>query len=329
MNKILVVVNTCGIGIQEKIDVYIKNIRHLLGQNLDSYHIVLSSCLNNQETIDILREKFKNTISYNLITELLPVASTFNHSIIQTVKHFGEFEGYLYFSIGQFFEDEHGLRKLYESFKSGPYGLVSTWVDCDSAIHPWLVDDIQDEHKIFDREWSTVHGYQMDSHDNFIIPVGKCITLHSTLFSNDFFQYYNSRVMTDIFETWCSESVMSFMVAALKKKWIIAKNVPVKHLQRCDGGSLGYRKTMGMDVVYRLPKTIMEIIKPGVPYGMGYQERLCYDNVVMHDKSQFDEDGFCINDKLKEYIRNSLFLSQKYLDYNIIKHTFIPRGQDY
>jgi hypothetical protein len=43
----------------------------------------------------------------------------------------------------------------------------------------------------------------------------------------------------------------------------------------------------------------------------------------MHNKSQFDENYHCINDDLKYFIKDALFLKKEELDYDQINHEYI------
>lgn len=333
MNKIAIILNTCGIGIQEKIDIYIANIENLLSQKLSDYKIVVSSCLNNEYAIQQLQQKFGTLISYNLIKEILPVQTTFNHSVRQMVKRFGEFEGYYYNSVGAFFEDNiNGLSDLYTRFKHGPYAIVATKVNVDSGIYPGIVNDfperpnmckspIPEEDNIFNPQWVNKYNYHLDSMGNFIVPLGKTMTMHAILFSNDFYINYEHRILPDIFVSWCSESPFTFMAAALKKNFIIT---PVKcnHIRSVDGGCRGFDATVHRhDVIFRIPTSIQNLINPGIPFGMGYAEDR---HMFMHNPNEFDDNGFCKNDMLKTYINHYLFLPKKYLDYDKVSHTFIP-----
>jgi hypothetical protein len=54
--------------------------------------------------------------------------------------------------------------------------------------------------------------------------------------------------------------------------------------------------------------------------GFGYEE--C-KGILMHNKSQFDENYHCINDDLKYFIKDALFLKKEELDYDQINHEYI------
>ena len=37
---------------------------------------------------------------------------------------------------------------------------------------------------------------------------------------------------------------------------------------------------------------------------------------------QFDEEGYALDERLKDYIKNNMFLNQQQIDYDDITHTF-------
>ena len=53
--------------------------------------------------------------------------------------------------------------------------------------------------------------------------------------------------------------------------------------------------------------------------GMGFEE--C-SNIVNHDASQF-ENNHCINDELKEFVKNNVYVSKDVLDYDTIECEWI------
>jgi hypothetical protein len=75
------------------------------------------------------------------------------------------------------------------------------------------------------------------------------------------------------------------------------------------------------DHLFMKNESIVDIIKRGTEYGMGYEE---VQRIVMHDSSKYDENGYSRSDKLKEYIRDNLYLSSNEFDYSKINRKFIP-----
>ena len=142
MRQMLVIYNTCGLG-HENTDYYMYALNNILaqeyGDGLEDYHVVLSACMNSKSCIDRIQHEFGNHISYNIVNETLPLNVTFNQSILNCIKEFGEFECYVYVDSGILFQSPGVLRKLWNEFKSGNYGMVSTRVNNDSGYHLWFV----------------------------------------------------------------------------------------------------------------------------------------------------------------------------------------------
>ena len=53
---------------------------------------------------------------------------------------------------------------------------------------------------------------------------------------------------------------------------------------------------------------------------MGYEE---VQKICLHRDDQFDEEDYCINDKLAPYIRDNLFVSKDQFDYDGMKYSFV------
>ncbi len=316
-NKLLVVYNTCGISGRENVKFYTSALNSILAQQFDGMRVVISDCLSSEKTRNTLKYVYGNDISYNFIDEKLPVNVTFNHSVLEGVKKFGEFEGYLYVDSGVHFVHNKQIQLLYNLVKSDPYGMVSARVDQDSGYG--LVFGFGKF------EGDTSEDYKLFENGDFVIPIGKGVNLHAQIFSNSIYKEYG-RVWTDIFSSWCSESVFSFICAAIKQKYVISKDVIVSHHQNVDGQSSGFSpqewKIHGKDTFdhpFLIP-SIIDVMKAGQKHGLGYEE--C-QNVVMHDSSHYDENGYCKSDNLKKYIKNFLYLPKNLLDYDRIKSTWI------
>ena len=56
---ILVVYNICGIRSTENIDYYIRAIQSILAQDFDRFDVVVSGCMSNSGTKEILESLFR------------------------------------------------------------------------------------------------------------------------------------------------------------------------------------------------------------------------------------------------------------------------------
>ena len=319
MNKTLVVYNTCGVTGRANDNYYLYAIDSLLKQNFDNYAVAVSSCMNSQATRDTIQSNFKQYISYNFIDELVPVSVSFNHTVLKCIEKYGEFESYIFVDSGiNLNKKPNVVRQVYELFKSGSYGMVSARAENDTGLWEWFdsgkhIDDRESHSKLFVKE-------------HLKIPVGKAFNLHLQLFSNKIYKEYGNKILPDIFAGQCMESTFSFLCSAIKSNWIIHQDIELEHLTGMDGASSGFwphlweqQGNKKWDHLFRTKESIIDIIERGKKYGMGYEE---ISNIVLHDESQFDENEFCVNDELKEYIKNNLFLSRELLDYGKIQHSF-------
>ena len=54
--KLSAIYNTCGISGRENVGSYITSIRNILDQDFDDFRVAISSCKNNKETQEALKE---------------------------------------------------------------------------------------------------------------------------------------------------------------------------------------------------------------------------------------------------------------------------------
>ena len=304
MNSLLVVYNTCGISGLENNDNYIESLNSILNQKFKDVKIVVSDCLSGEEDRKKIQNIFADRLSYCYYDEVLPVTVTFNKTILESIKRFGEFDGYVYVDSGIRFINDDQLSELYDLLMSGPYGMVSAQTNDDAGYTENLgtEDLFQDGH--------------------FVIPIGKAVNLHVQIFSNDIQKFYG-KCYVDIFASYCSESVFSFVCAAINKKWVIHKDVIVNHDRVLHSNSAGFPPLKwvmeGLETYDHpyLVNSVVDIAKKGQKYGLGYEE--CR-KIVLHDSQHYNKEGYCVNTELKEYIKDNLFLSTELLDYDRIPH---------
>lgn len=313
--------NICGIGGRENDEYYIYCIQSLLNQNIESKTIV-SSCLSSKETIDNLLAHFGQKISINWIKDKVPVNVSFNKSVIDAVQKFGEADAYLYLDSGCNFNNQKPtiLSELYDLLFSGPFGMVSARTNTDTGFPIWLGIGAHDN------DSEGFNKYFRNLADHFTIPLGKCINLHAQLFSNELLKNYN-RILPDIFAGQCSESVLSFLNAAIYKSWLIHKDIEIEHRTGLDIPSVGFSPPNWIHSTGRknwdhpfIINSILPRIRNGLKFGLGYEE---IQNIALHDKSKFNEHGHALCLELKDYIKNYLFLNKTEFNYNDINHIWI------
>ena len=326
--SLLVIYNACGIAGRENSESYIKNIESILSQDLDDMQVVFSGCCIQYETLDKLYAHFKKRINYCLTNERLAVNQSFNHSILKAVERYGEFDGYMYVASDVCFsDDKSSLRLLHERIKDPTNGIVSPEIDNDNGYYWWF--DFEEHQNIWD-----VYG----RHEDFVVPLGSTANLHCKIFSNKIFKAYGN-ILPDIFVSYCTESTFSFLAAAVKQRFIIANDVTYQHGMRdtkhsgLDGQTLAFGA--GWDRVYPGAKSVKEIVESpeAAAAGFGHEEwvpKFAHKTDVpddkvylMHDPDKFDENGNSVNNRLKKFIKNNLYLSKDVLNYDKIAYKFI------
>ena len=317
--SILLVYNTCGIHQErQQPDFYLQRLEDLLNQKVDA-RVVWSSCLNTNDVREKLKSHFQDRISYNFVDEILPVNVTFNSSVLNCVKHFGKFESYTYIDSGVSFIDHNTIQKLWDLMRHEPrIGMVCGQADTDSGLFHLGLDHIPED-------------------VNLVIPVGKAMHPHVNMWHNDILNFYD-RLIPDIFASFCTESTYTFIVAALQKWWVACGAASYKHWHEMEGASSGFQEDRiralteqqnkhqdgrgTWDHTFRSPKSMFEIISDpkAIEYGFGYEE--CA-GVLMHNPLKYSEEGFCLNEDLKYFIKDNLYLKSNKLDYNNIRGIFI------
>tara|TARA_R110000751_G_scaffold170357_2_gene276997 strand:- start:128 stop:1084 length:957 start_codon:yes stop_codon:yes gene_type:complete len=312
--KLLVVYNTCGIK-RDNTDWYIECINSLLNQDFDDYRVVLSSCLNSPECFKKIYDTFGNKISYCYHAEPHTVNITFNKTVQECVREFGEFESYLYVDSGCTLGDSSSsLRDIYDSYKLNSYGILSIQTDTDTCFQSLGLNlkNNSDTPQIVN--------------EDYILPIGKAINLHLFLFDSEIYKRYN-KILPDVFAAYCSESVLSFISASVNKRWAIMKELQVKHRKSIDGATLCvphhspiYRNHWN-NLLYG--RNALDFIndKEARNSGLGYEE--C-NNIMKHNPDAYDSDGNALNkEELSRIIEKYLFLSKNEINYDKIKIKFV------
>jgi hypothetical protein len=194
-------------------------------------------------------------------------------------------------------------------FESGPYGIVSAKTDTDIGFHYEKKPDLNSQH--------------------WIVPVGKALNNHCLIFSNKLQETYG-KLIPDIFASHCTESVQSFLCAALKLYWIVHKDITVHHEHKVDKQSAGFgpwkwkreTKRETWDHPFIIPSITDRICTPQCwDLGLGYEE--CR-NVMVHRSDVYDKDGFHkIPQIFVKLLKTKLFLQTDEFDYSGVRHTFI------
>lgn len=320
-DKLLIVYNICGISGREDVNYYVDCLESLLNQTDNKNKIAISGCLNRQAVKEYLRERFQGRVIFNFIDEKLPVNVTFNRTVQRCVQEYGHFKGYLYVDSGiNLAHDLYAIQKLSSIHNEGKYAMVASRTDTDAGTFLWFNKgkDHYDE-----------SGQEVLFKDKHLeIPIGKTVNLHCQIFDNELFLNFDNRLMPDIFASYCTESVFSYLCAAIGKKFIVSKNVIARHVVGMDGASSGFSPKENSfppwqhTFIAPAPDTILNLISnpEAKESGLGYEE--C-QNILPHDPSKYNEDGSCKDpERLKKFIKDNLFLNELYLNYKNISCEF-------
>ena len=313
-NKMLVVYNTCGLK-KDNTEWYIKCIGSILNQKFDGFHVVLSSCLNSPQCIKQLIEAFGKTISYSLHSQKNTVNITFNKAVKDCVKEFGEFETYLYVDSGCSFEEQDSfLEKLYQTYKSGDYGMVASQSDTDEAL------------QVLDDKFVYQTNEIQIKNEDYTIPIGKAINVHVNLYSNKIYKRYGA-LCPDVFAAFCSESVFNFVCASVEAKWVIMKDRQVHHRPSIDGASAGFSHNSTKfgnhwnNLLFERDATEFINDKDAFEIGLGYEE--C-NNIMNHNPEAYDENGKAKYPKqLSEKVNQYFYLKPEELNYDSLESVFV------
>ena len=300
--RCIVVANLCGLRGLERIDKYLQHIGSLLKQEHDSFRVVVSGCLSTSHCKRILKEKLGDRVSYNWITARVPVGVSFNHSVLQAVKGFGPAEGYVYVDSGVDCGWAGMLTRMDDRREQG-HAMVHVTVDEDTGY-----------------EWCGIH-MPPDGSD-LVVPIGRTCNLHMQMFSHELLATYG-KLMPDVFASDTSESIFSFMCAAIKRKMLILGGPIIRHMSMLDGASSGFQRGQ---VPFKITKDeFKRRLDEGYHVGFGYEE--C-GGVLMHDPAKYDADGWLVSEDLRagleRFIRDKMFLQPAEFDYADIEHEWIP-----
>tara|TARA_B100002051_G_C16684233_1_gene611691 strand:+ start:121 stop:1113 length:993 start_codon:yes stop_codon:yes gene_type:complete len=320
--RALLVYNICGIK-KDNTNVYprfMQGIRNQYQNFSGEIKTIISGCKTHSHTMPTLKSLFPE-FDYLEVNDNLTVNITFNNAVLKGVDKYGEFDTYSFITSDALLESGSEIEGMTNNIRDNPnIGMYSAQIDIDSCYAYGLklgggrhgVDDERARYEMF-----------KDGSD-YIVPVGKACAAHLNIYTNEFFQFYG-RCCPDIFAGYCTESTFSFANAAIKKNWVISKDYLIKHLAGMDGPSSGFdpeghklsNPNKGSYDHPFIGDTLMPIFdnEYAKSIGLGYEE--CQD-VVIHDDSQFDDNQFCVNEELKEYIRDNLFLSNDKFNYNKI-----------
>jgi hypothetical protein len=334
VNKLLCIFNVCGVRGLERLDRYVRHIESCLRQEGDGWRVVVSGCCSTRTCKSVLRQKLGNRVSFNWIDQVLPVFTTCNHTVDQCVQRWGAFDGYVYLDSGVDIgagpwpheEDERVgvFRNLHQRIRSEVVAMSNVEISDGGFLH-----DVPCEGMLHSQNAMVAVGVDEDTGyewwglrpprgEDFVIPVGRTINLHSQAFSEDLRQAYG-RILPDVFASDTGESIFTFMTAAIGRRFLLMGKPTVRHEHSMDGASVGFR---GKPLTFKIEMDEFRrrIFDEGKRVGFGYE--LC-QQVLPHDPSLYDSEGNCLTaGPLRAFIRDNMFLRPEEFSYESVKHTF-------
>jgi len=303
--KLVTVFNTCGLSGRENVNQYISGLRSLLKQERVDQRVIWSSCCNKPSDWDRVMEVFGSQISYYFTEDVRTVNMTFNHATSLAESA----DGYVFVDSGVNLQNRHALKKLVDTHRSGPYAMTAALTDEDDGFNLWF--GLQDATKLF-------------RNGRLEMPLGMTMNLHCQIFDRILMSVFG-RILPDIFASHCTESVFTFMCAAVDRKMVV-HGERVRHATGLDGPSAGFPQKDGLPgwkhLLPEARRSIEEIITDpeALACGFGYEE--C-QKILMHDPAKYNADGSCKEPvRLGEFIYRNLFVEQHH--YDKINHLFIP-----
>ena len=308
--KILTIYNTAGISRRENIDWYIQCIKSIYNQKNIQQKVVVSSCMNNDETIKTLKNNFSDLeiIRFN---HKFTVNMTFNKAIKVMINKYGKFDAYMYIDSGVLLTDENAFSNAARVFLDNDCAMTALQTDTDTG-YQYL-----EPHFKLDCNTCQI------TNSDYTIPFGTGINLHAQLFSHEIYNSYDN-IIPDVFMAYCTESTFPFICASVNKKWMIVKDILLTHKRSIDGASSGQEHISSK---YMNPwnnlfanrdanKFIFD--SEAIDCGLGYEE--C-NKIMMHNEYAYYEDykpkdSALLTKKIKQYF----YLNEKELDYNNIPY---------
>lgn len=305
----LLVFNCFGGNGLERVDLYVKHLRACLASGI--LHVCVKGTCSTNACKRVLTGKFGKAISYLWIDRLLPVNVGFNLAVKKCVEHYGPFDCCWYVASDVDATDCPQIFQLMRQRIDDSYASVVARPDNDDG-YGWC--DIR-----------------MKDGEDYVLPVGKGVNQHLQAFHPDLYRCFG-RLMPDIFVGDTTESVYTFLYAAVGRRGVILHKPVVGHVGTMDGASSMHGRGMRLFDPKDMGKNrslspqdsaikMKAICEEGRHFGFGYEE--C-QRVLMHDPAKFDGDGRAMDDRLGPFLKRRLFLQPEEFNYDQVPCEWVP-----
>jgi len=320
--NILAVFNCCGL-MHDNIGPWLVNLDALANQHkgYPNFKICISGCGISPESKDTLSKWAKESplkTYLSWIEDHIPVNQTFNKSVeeCEKVEKFDAF-WYLASDVTLVNTSRLAIKKDQDILKQ----LVEAHYDHDSAMTSLVVD-----HDGGFREWFGFTETSDNLKHNYEIPVGRTVNLHTTLFDRSILDRYG-RVIPDIFRTFATESVFSFVAAGVNKCMIVHNNsIIVKHTGMMDGRSvcelddIKKNNANWAHIFGDIPARERLCSREASDVGFGVEEKLSF---FRHNRECYENNRAKDPEPLADFIKKACYLSEDEIDYDEIHCEFI------
>lgn len=306
MNRYLIVYNTCEIR-NNNLFLYIKGLDYLLQQKKVGFEfdLAVSGCRMHQSTKTALKKRYGNKLLYCYTDDIYTVNITFNKAIDEFVARKGPYDGYVFVDSGVLTIFTNTMQEIHDRAITGKYGIISMQTDTDMGIENWF-------------GLPTGHVWRVQ---DFIVPVGKCVHIHFNWYPHSFYQYYG-KILPDIFMASCTESVFYYMIAPLKLKWCVIKDICLTHYKSADGATsmekwIPPTKPYWNELMCDIDITKALADPRAKSTGFGYDE---WAHIFDHNPDAYDAEGMPKDPEgLGKFVKETVFIPKKLFDYNKIK----------
>ena len=302
---------------------------HINQNSLNNIRVVVSAVQVNENVLIEVKNKFKDKVTIFTYKERYTVQVSFNKTVLSSLSYFNEtYQGYLYISSGLTLPKTSDLfPRLISKNNSGEYGIIHLQVDNDQGY--------------------TYLGNYTNFDENYLIPIGGSSNFHIALINQSILNYHELP-LTDVHGFCSSESGLSYICYALRKKYIILGNSECTHIS-----STGFEESnsdrhswsslpseFDQIVGYTNPpqelfapgshllwgRTINNFLddKEGIESGLGYYSGkfvIDWNGIILpHNESKYDENYFSTDPRLKDAVKRNYFTNKKEINNDQINY---------
>lgn len=311
MKRILIIFSTCAPDPHKDIGHWYRNFESIMQQNLSNYEVdyIISDCssadnhlidaqniLNNGKAIFLDRHFCLNSLKVKVGIQM-----SVNYSCKLMTELYGLYDYYVYWQNDAFFNDTNSLQQLIEEMDED-----------DAIMSPGNSDDFP-----YAEVWARYQCYDPNG-SKVTLAVGAACNGLFFVFTGEYVEKYKFKPWPDILRANCSESLLSFNAAAIKRKWSSCKHIKLETGRAGtgkDGPSLFARDGSG-NIIHICPFNskydIHHIFSNGLSVGLGFEE---IAGMYMHDPQYYDG-YFAKTNDLYKYILENLYVKKEDFNYD-------------